>query len=170
MQFEDGELIESGYVEIEGKKHPIHMPKYRGKTPLTSENLNKMQADLKSNIKDIYFKGIVLYEDAIGTSGNVTFSSLIENGDMIEITYCRRKTNGESIFKTSGKISYEQGLQVALDMNYYSGFNHQSIAKRITVNNQNIINNGENTVVNYISMSDTETIYITKVVKYEEVV
>ena len=41
MQFEDGELIESGYVEIEVKKHPIHMPKYRGKKTLTSENLNK---------------------------------------------------------------------------------------------------------------------------------
>lgn len=49
--FEDGKIIEEAYVEIDGIKYPVHMPKYEGKTPLSSENLNKMQKELSDDMQ-----------------------------------------------------------------------------------------------------------------------
>lgn len=62
--FEDGELENEGYVEINGVKYPVHMPTYKGKTPLSSENLNKMQRDLKEEVEEdiIKLKRTVLFE------------------------------------------------------------------------------------------------------------
>lgn len=50
FNFEDGELIENGYVEINGVKYPIVMPKYTGNVPLTAENLNVMQVELLKTV------------------------------------------------------------------------------------------------------------------------
>ena len=46
FSFEDGEIESEAYVEINGNKYPVHMPKYKGNTPLTSENINKAQIEL----------------------------------------------------------------------------------------------------------------------------
>ena len=46
VNFEDGELVKGAYVVIDGKEYEVHMPKYKGKTPLSSENLNKMQMEI----------------------------------------------------------------------------------------------------------------------------
>ena len=53
VNFEDGELVKGAYVVIDGKEYEVHMPQYSGKTPLSSENLNKMQKDLKDKIEQI---------------------------------------------------------------------------------------------------------------------
>lgn len=50
FQFQDGTLVEEGYVEITGIKYPIVMPKYTGDTPLSSENLMKMQIELLKTV------------------------------------------------------------------------------------------------------------------------
>ena len=50
--FENGQLVEGqfdltkAYIEIEGVKHFLYVPKIEGTTPITAENLNKMQKDL----------------------------------------------------------------------------------------------------------------------------
>lgn len=46
VNFEDGELVKGAYVVIDGKEYEVHMPQYSGKTPLSSENLNKMQVEI----------------------------------------------------------------------------------------------------------------------------
>lgn len=46
FNFEDGQLIENAYVEINGVKYPVTMPKYSGNTPLTAETFNLMQKEL----------------------------------------------------------------------------------------------------------------------------
>ena len=46
MKFEAGTLTKGAYVEINGIEYPVHMPQYSGNTPLTPENLNKMQEDI----------------------------------------------------------------------------------------------------------------------------
>ena len=51
MIFEDGTLIKGAYVVIDGVEHEVHMPEYSGNTPLTPENLNKMQDDLRNELK-----------------------------------------------------------------------------------------------------------------------
>ena len=49
--FEDGKLLKQGYVEINGVRYILVMPEYTGNTPITAENLNKMQTDLQEFIK-----------------------------------------------------------------------------------------------------------------------
>lgn len=51
VNFQDAELVKGAYVVIDGKEYEVHMPQYSGETPLSPENLNKMQNDLKSEIK-----------------------------------------------------------------------------------------------------------------------
>ena len=53
VNFEDGILVEGAYVLIDGVKYPVIMPQYTGKTPMTSENLNKLQNDLIEDIDNI---------------------------------------------------------------------------------------------------------------------
>ena len=50
VNFKDGELVKGAYVVIDGKEYEVHMPQYSGETPLSSENLNKMQAELLNAI------------------------------------------------------------------------------------------------------------------------
>nr|DAJ09198.1 MAG TPA: hypothetical protein [Caudoviricetes sp.] len=50
VNFEDGELVKGAYVVIDGKEYEVHMPQYSGRTPLSSENLNKVQNDLNETI------------------------------------------------------------------------------------------------------------------------
>lgn len=52
VNFEDGELVKGAYVVIDGKEYEVHMPQYSGRTPLSSENLNKMQNDLNETITE----------------------------------------------------------------------------------------------------------------------
>lgn len=50
VNFQDAELVKGAYVVIDGKEYEVHMPQYSGETPLSSENLNKMQAELLKTI------------------------------------------------------------------------------------------------------------------------
>ena len=71
-----------------------------------------------SKPKILEMQGTVLYEDATGTNGAVTFSEPITKGE-IEIVYCRRKTDGSSIYKATGKIPFIEGMEIDLDINYF---------------------------------------------------
>jgi hypothetical protein len=53
VEFQDGVLEKEGYVEFNGAKIKVHMPKYTGKTPISAENLNKLQRDLKKQINSL---------------------------------------------------------------------------------------------------------------------
>ena len=52
VTFENGQLVEGqfdltkAYIEIDGVKHFLYVPKIEETTPITAENLNKMQKDL----------------------------------------------------------------------------------------------------------------------------
>ena len=50
VNFKNGELVKGAYVVIDGKEYEVHMPQYSGETPLSSENLNKLQKDLNDKI------------------------------------------------------------------------------------------------------------------------
>ncbi len=51
VSFQDAELVKGAYVVIDGKEYEVHMPQYSCETPLSAENLNKMQNDLKNEIE-----------------------------------------------------------------------------------------------------------------------
>lgn len=52
VNFKNGELVKGAYVVIDGKEYEVHMPQYFGETPLSSENLNKVQNDLNKTITE----------------------------------------------------------------------------------------------------------------------
>ncbi len=49
LEFEDGQIEEQAYVEIDGVKHYVTPAKYTGKTPLSAVALNNMQKKLILN-------------------------------------------------------------------------------------------------------------------------
>ena len=53
INFENGILEEDAYVIINGTKYPVVMPQISGNTPISAENLNKLQLELESNIKNV---------------------------------------------------------------------------------------------------------------------
>ena len=50
ITFEDGQLVNLGYVEIDGVRHEVTEAEYGGNTPLSAHNLNLMQDNLRENI------------------------------------------------------------------------------------------------------------------------
>ena len=47
VDFEDGQLVERAYIEIDGVKQYVTPARYSGRTPLSAFVMNKMQKDLK---------------------------------------------------------------------------------------------------------------------------
>lgn len=53
IDFQDGQLVKAGYVNIEGTQYPIVEAEYEGTTPLSAFVLNKLQANIESEINKI---------------------------------------------------------------------------------------------------------------------
>lgn len=139
-----------------------------GEAPaLSAEILNQLQTNIETAIN-----GTVIYNDTTGTNGNVTFSSSITSANNIEIIYCRRRVStGTTVFKSTGKLPYSSGMEIALDINYYSNdTGQQSIAKIVTASSSGLTVSGENTLQGneggQAITSATNNIFITKVIAY----
>ena len=50
VNFEAGTLVKGAYVVINGVEYVVHMPQLSGDTPLSVENLNKMQTDIPNDL------------------------------------------------------------------------------------------------------------------------
>ena len=50
IEFENGQLVQNGYVMIDGVKHEITEAIYNGKIPLSAETLNKLQDNIEKAI------------------------------------------------------------------------------------------------------------------------
>lgn len=112
--------------------------------------------------------GETLYEDELGTNGNVTFNEQIIDENEIEIIYCKRRTDGTSIFKSTGRIPYIEGMDIALDIVHYTNNSTQATqVKYVTVSSTGLTVQGENTWNNSGGVTQSNTIYITKVIKYK---
>lgn len=53
INFEDGELVKKGYVEIDGKQYSVEEAEYKGTTPLSAFVMNKLQDNVENEIKNI---------------------------------------------------------------------------------------------------------------------
>ena len=88
VNFEDGILVTGAYVEINGVQYPVHMPEYSGNTPVTSENLNKLQNDLQEDINDInnvLNKCTQIFNGRVYTGGSTEVSEAITNFRMLYV-------------------------------------------------------------------------------------
>lgn len=135
MKFENGTLVKGAYVTIDGVDYEVHMPEYSGNTPLSAETFNKMQEDLKEELQEV-----VLFEDASGSTGDITLSESAANFKYLEIFYKRYSTAGE--YGTpckSEKINNPNGKYGVLNMNYPGGDILQISAEEIQINGTKII-------------------------------
>lgn len=132
---------------------------------ITADDINEIKRVVNANA------GTSIYDDSQGTNSSIIFDNELSNISDIEIIYCRRRTNNTSVFKSTGKIPYINGMQIALDINYYStDTNQQSMAKIVVVTDSGLTVTGENTLQGDLGgqavTSATTNIYITKVIIY----
>lgn len=91
LEFEDGQLVSKGYIEIEGKKYEITEAVYSGNTPLSAFNLNKAQKNL---LPSTYYLKI----NADTTEGQeITLPCYYKVGEEVLDVYL----NGERLIKSS---------------------------------------------------------------------
>lgn len=116
INWEDGERLTDGYVEIEDRTYPVIDPTYTGETPISAYNLNKMD----KGIADLYFQpgesfkldagNNLVYDTAgyITTSKKEIFFNVVTPKSMENITnitvtgaYLRVRQNGNYLVGTS---------------------------------------------------------------------
>lgn len=125
VNFEDGELVKGAYVVIDGKEYEVHMPQHSGRTPLSSENLNKMQVALLKTIFPIGSRYV--------TQDNTNPSIILKFGtwERLKGKVCLGLDEDDSEFSTIGKTGGEKTH--TLTINEMPNHNHNII----TWNNYN---------------------------------
>lgn len=121
VDFEDGTLVKGAYVVIDGKEYEVHMPEYSGKTPISSENLNKIQNDLSIRIDNITTTTI-LYDDINGTQSDITLSNTTLNYSKIKIYY--RDRTGKEYINEAENLS--DTINLLLEAGYLAGDNDET--------------------------------------------
>ena len=118
ITFENGILKKGAYVIVDGKEYPVVMPDYETITPLSAENLNKMQEDLKEMIDNNKILGTVGSE-----SGNIVLGTLqVEWGTIstttpasgtsdVAVTFPTEFSNNPAVF-TQAIGNYNTSAQV----------------------------------------------------------
>lgn len=130
MKFEAGTLIKGAYVVINGVEHEVHMPEYEGNTPLTPENLNKMQEDL--------LKGEVWYDNEDGTSETINFENNVFEHKLMRIDY-RIDYSTQNTQYTSKIIPLiVNGQKSTLKENYVGSTYCYTFATQLTITNNQI--------------------------------
>ena len=139
-----------------------------GVTPINDTNLNKMQTDLQKAITDL--KGTVLYEDSIGTTGDITLSESAANFKKLEVQY-----SYNNLYCSTGIIENPNGKKMSLSVGFsvtqYKVARYQY--KVIAINETSITTDTAGYIscseANATDVSSTENkIYITKVIGYKE--
>lgn len=95
---------------------------------LTTEDASKVLSAKQGKILNKKLLGTVLYEDEVGTTGDITLSDSVANYDYIEIQ-CKR---GEFVYG-SGKLSNINGKTISLSTNYTTSSQMYVYSKVITV-------------------------------------
>lgn len=165
VNFEEGTLIKGAYVVVNGEELPVHMPEYSGNTPMSPENLNKMQTDMEKILK-----GTILYEDETGTTGAIILSSAIENFAEIEVkSYV--VYNEVKVHTTTGKVPVSNRMHLNNQF-IGTGCQFRTYSKRIDMSGTDITANSDryfNVLPSggIIAGEEGEYTYITEVIGYK---
>lgn len=106
----------------------------KGQPAINDTNLNKMQDNIEKALE-----GVVLYENASGSTGDITLSESAANFKYLEIFYKRYSTAGE--YGTpckSEKVNNPNGKYAILNMNYSGGDVLQISAEEVQINGTKI--------------------------------
>ena len=105
--------------------------------------------------------GTILYEDSTGTLGNVTLSDAAENYNTIEIFY---KTSRRS---ESVKVADFTNKEICLSFTIIASNAAIYLTKEVTIAGTTITRNYENQYIVNAEITQTDTIYIYKVIGYK---
>ena len=167
VNFENGTLVKGAYVVIDGVEHEVHMPEYSGNTPLSSENLNKIQADLQQAITDL--KGTVLYENSVGSIEEITLNDSVAKYDRVKIFYHYNNIYGSTEVDNPNEKTVSLNVMFSIPIYNLARAEY----KNIKISGNQITNEG----YGYLSINTSGTsgvsieenkIYITKVIGYKE--
>ena len=181
VNFEDGELVKGAYVVIDGKEYEVHMPQYSGRTPLSSENLNKVQNDLNETITNQgkilndKINGTVIYENENGSDDNIELTQNIEKAKRMKIEFyiqhgskqydVKEVLNPHNKIVTLGGV-WKDNTQDVLFVNGKTVFISGNTIQNIKGGNANQASMEFNTV-NGTGNISTVPILITKVIIYD---
>lgn len=118
-------------------------------------NIEQMQQQIAK------LNGTILYEDSTGTLGNVTLSDAAENYNTIEIFY---KTSRRS---ESVKVADFSNKEICLSFTIIANNAAIYLTKEVTISGTTITKNYENQYIVNAGITQTNTIYIYKVVGYK---
>lgn len=136
--WENGTLVSKAKVSIGGNIYEVESEQYEGNTPLSAENLKKMEDNIEESIYEevgkIKLKS--LYGNSEGTREQVTLSETSNNYDYFYITFNAKTENEKSektirIDKPNQKIFYE-------NMQYSRGNDYVEIFSKFNINNNTI--------------------------------
>ena len=117
IEFEDGQKVSDGYVEINGTKHKVVDSEYAGNTPLSAQNLNLMQNNIEEAVDEASQTGGILTGSVIGFKGDIIPDGY-EEVDNPNVYSTEEKVIGEWI---DGKPLYRKVIQTILPTTEVNG-------------------------------------------------
>ena len=130
MKFEEGTLVKGAYTVVGGVEYEVHMPEYSGNTPLTPENLNKMQEDL--------LKGEVWYDNKDGTSETINFKNDVFKYKLMRIDYRIDYGTQDTQYASEIIPLVTPGQKCNLNNNYLGSIYYYNYAVQLTITNNKI--------------------------------
>ena len=133
--WKNGNLVSKATVTIGENIYEVDPEQYSGETPLSAENLKKMEDNteeslnvLEKSANDInnLITPVVLYEGS--TTGDITLKDDISNYRTLKIYY--QDNDGASYCREIGNHSKSNTLKVALD-GYYNGSQYFNLKLRM---------------------------------------
>lgn len=161
MKFEAGTLIKGAYVVINGVEHEVHMPEYEGNTPLTPENLNKMQEDLMKEIK-----GTVIYENEEGKATSFSLNQTLDDAERIRVHYIGKHSEVVKQLKCVKELDVIDGkVEDTLEAMYSGSINLWIMRTQISISGKAVTlsNNKVNGIGQEIFSREDASIFITKI-------
>ena len=171
--WKNGNLVSKATVTIGENIYEVEPEQYSGETPLSAENLKKMEDNteeamngLENSINDVDYKitPIVLFEGS--TNGDITLRDDISNYRIIKIYY--KDNDGASYCRTIGNHSKENTLKIALDAYYNGGVYFNLKLRMYAITGKTMTGTGQ---INYEfsdkSISYNNSIVINRIEGYE---
>lgn len=171
--WKNGNLVSKATVTIGENIYEVEPEQYSGETPLSAENLKKMEDNteeamngLENSINNVDYKitPIVLFEGS--TNGDITLKDDISNYRIIKIYY--KDNDGASYCRTIGNYSKENTLKIALDAYYNEGVYFNLKLRMYAITGKTMTGTGQ---INYEfsdkSISYNNSIVINRIEGYE---
>lgn len=121
IEFKEGKLVQTGFVEIDGRIYNISEAEYTGETPLSPEILNMMQENIEEGIEEAK-------KELTITTHIIHVSSLIPEGNEFTLP-CKYRVGNHSLRVHWENVLLEEGE----NGNYMEVGDKDSISDKIKI-------------------------------------